>query len=206
MIAISSFRPFDKCNEQIKENQLRAFRSWLTAFDRIVYLNDREASLESCKTEFIVCEGKPKIKELSRLASTLGSWACIVNSDIVVTEKISQVEQKLNELECECAISQRYDLQTGRVIDNGLDFFAARPHIWARLSLRIPEGFTLGRIAWDSWTLGWMVANYGRKCADITPAKVCYHPRHEDRFDQNWNAPKDDKYLKTFFWPTMAVY
>ncbi len=206
MIAISSFRPFDKCNEQIKENQLRAFRSWLLPFNRIIYFGQATQELQSCKTEFVACEEKPTIKKMSRMAADVGDWVAIVNADIVVTEKIHQIEQRLNQLECECAISQRYDLDTGRVIDNGLDFFAAIPSVWSKLSVRIPEGFALGRIAWDSWVLGWMVANYGRKCADITPSKVCFHPRHEERVDQNWNAPTNDKYLKTFFWPTMAVY
>lgn len=205
MIAISSFKPFSKCTDEIAQNQVKAFKSWLTVFERIVYFGDSCDALESCKTEFVPTSGKPSIRRLAIHAHLFGTWSAIINSDIIVSEKLKEVERKLNDLHCECAISKRWCTKQGTIIDNGLDFFCAVPEVWKRLAIRIPEEFTLGRIAWDQWTLGWMVANYGRKCADVSPASICWHPPHSGREDQNWDIPTDDKYLKQFFWPTMYV-
>lgn len=207
MIAISSFKPFSKCTNEIKENQIKAFKSWLPVFDRVVYFGEPCDELYSCKTEFISTDvGKPSIKRLSECASQFGGWSSIINSDIIVTPKLKEVERKLNDLNCECAISKRWCTRQGSIVDNGLDFFCAVPEVWRKLAIRIPEEFTLGRIAWDQWTLSWLVSNYGRKCADVSPARICWHPPHSGREDQNWDIPKDDKYLKQFFWPTMTVY
>lgn len=206
MIAISSFKPFSKCTDEIAQNQVKAFKSWLPVFERIIFFGERCSELDSCKTEFVPCDSKPSIRRMAELASRFQGWVAILNSDIITNSKLREVERKLNDLHCECAISKRWCTKQGTIIDNGLDFFCAVPEVWKRLASRIPEEFTLGRIAWDQYVLGFFCKNYGRKCADLSPAKICWHPPHGGREDQNWDIPVEDKLLKTFFWPTITVY
>lgn len=205
MICISSFRPFNQCSEDIKQNQLRAFKSWLFAFEEITYFNLPEVGVQSCKTRFVPCSGKPTIRNIAQVASLARSWVAIVNADIVVTEKIIGVEHRLKEQECKCFISRRYDTKTGMILDEGLDIFGAVPEVWRAVALRVPKELTLGRILWDTWMLSYFVANYGRKCADISPAKCIFHPQHAERRDQNID-PIDDKYLKQWYWPVTAIH
>lgn len=174
-------------------------------FDQIIYFGEPEPKLQSLKTHFIPCQSKPTIRAMAKTASDYGSWTCIVNADIVVTDKFGEVERRLKQLECECALSGRYDIGTGMVLDQGLDIFCALPKVWRNVSLRIPKTFTLGRILWDTWTLSYFVKNYGRKCADFTPSKCVFHPHHGERVDQNIE-PVDDPYLKNYFWPTTTIY
>lgn len=205
MIALSSFRPFDKCSHEIAQNQIRAFKSWLPAFDRIILFGQECPQLSSIKTEFVSSSGKPSIKELAQCAQSLDGWSAIINADIVVA-KIPEVEWKLNRHQCVCAMSHRYDLKSGMMLDNGLDFFAAKPQVWSALAKKVPSEMCLGRCLWDTWTMTWMAHEYGSGFADVTGMRFIFHPAHGDRLDQNWNAPNEDFYLRNCKLPTTLLY
>jgi hypothetical protein len=207
MIAISSFRPFELCSPTIRHNQIRAFKSWMLAFERVIYLGTPCPELSGILSEFIPTEGKPSIKRICQIASSTGVWTAIINADIVVVPKLKQVELSMNHKGVECGVSERFDLDSGFKIDQGLDMFVAKPNVWSQAALRVPDDFTLGRTLWDNWMLGFMCVNFGRKCADFTPTKCVYHPKHEDRIDQNWESPsREDKYATTHYWPTTTIW
>lgn len=203
MVLISSFRPFPRCTPAIAENQIRAFRSWLTVAERIVYVGDSCEELSSCLTEFVPFRGKPPIRILARIATQFPEWSALVNADIVLSPKTRHIESVMNQTNLMCATSYRVDLQTGYRIDMGLDAFFAKQEVWSGVASRIPDGFKIGQGQWDNWLLGYFVQNYGRRCADLTPIKLLAHPRHEDRDNPNWQVPQD-KYLK-HCWPTTII-
>ncbi len=136
----------------------------------------------------------------------MGTWVCLINSDIVVPEKVKGVERRMTEQGIKCAISQRYDLESGFVIDQGLDAFFAVPEVWESAYKKIPPDFRIGFGAWDNFMLGHFVCEYGRKCADITREKLVGHPKHEDRKDPNWQGKGlDHKYIRQHFWPSTIL-
>jgi len=211
MILISSFRPFDGCPPVIWQQQEAANRSWVRLFDKIFYFNHSDPRLGSAKTAFFPCDGKPSIKTLATFAGYLADWSCIVNADIIIPQNFRRVEEALRTRPAGCAVSRRYTLpadgdQVGaRLTDLGLDFFAATPTIWKAVAEKIPESFTLGRIAWDNWMVNFFMAEFGNHCYDITPARVVFHPMHEDRTDQNWDFPKGDPYMMKNNWPFHSI-
>lgn len=215
MIIISSFRPYEGCPPAIWEQQTAANRSWVRIFDQIIYFNDAEPRMAaSNKVMFLPTTGKPSIKKIVKFASGLNDWSAIVNADIVIPSNFRRVEDALRGRPAACAISRRYTLTpdgdtTAAQLapgDNGLDFFAATPAVWKLAAEKIPDGFCLGRIVWDTWMLNFFMGEFGNHCYDVTPARVVFHPQHEDRTDQNWDFPKTDPYLtKHGFWPFHSI-
>jgi hypothetical protein len=136
----------------------------------------------------------------------MGTWTAIINSDIVVAEKIKNRPIALEKVGCKCAISRRYDLDSGFVIDYGLDFFLGDQDVWESAYRKIPQDFRIGFGAWDNWMIGHFCNEFGRKCADITSQRCIFHPAHEDRLSPNWNGPGlDHKYIKRHYWPTTVI-
>jgi|SRR5579863_251024 len=206
MVALSSFRPFDKCTDEIKNNQIKAFRTWLTAFDRIVLFGNPCFELSSCKSEFTPCDAKPSIAEISRMAATFQSWSCIVNADIIIDgQKLREVQWKLCKRRCECALSRRWDTEKKMIIDGGLDWFAATPKVWEHVAKVIPQSFCLGRIVFDTWLASFFSIEYRSKCADCSEARFVWHPSHGGRTDQNFDVPTNDPYLRNTMWPGISI-
>lgn len=206
MIAITSARPLDQCTPEIRENQLRAHRSWLTAFERMIYVGKSCDELSSILSEFVPGKDRPSIQSLCAIAAQMGTWACLINADIVISPKLKEVERRMDAQGIKCAVSQRYDLESGFVIDQGLDFFCAVPEVWESAARKIPKEFRIGFGAWDNWMLGFFVCEYGRKCADISRERCVFHPRHESRLSPNWEGKAlEHKYVRQHFWPSMIL-
>ncbi len=206
MICVSSFRPFDKCTDEIRDNQLKAFKSWLTAFDHIVLFGAPCAELGSCKTEFVECECKPSIARLATVAAAFTGWSCIVNADIIIDgPRLAEVQWKLHHKRCQCALSRRWCTKEEQVIDSGLDWFAATSVVWAEVAKAIPDSFCLGRIMFDTWLASYFSIEHRGLCADCTEARFVWHPPHTGRIDQNFEVPMSDKYLQQPYWPTIGI-
>lgn len=205
MIAISSFRPLE-LSEEYLSNQLRAKASWDTVFYRVVYFNEPCRQMATGRTTFEQDKTgtRPRIKALAEHAAGLSGWVCIINADIVVHPRLIQAEFKLTAGGAQACMSRRWqfepghNVETGRVVDLGLDFFAAVPDVWAKFAADVPEDFRLGKIVWDTWALQWFANNLGESFVDITPCKCIFHPRHGGRIDQNLDVPADP-YLQTPF-------
>lgn len=187
MIAVSSFRPCSDSHE-IASNQLRAKRSWEAVFDQIVYFGDAEPELASDKTQFISVDGDfPAIALLVAVAMYADEPACIINADIVVGPTLKNAITQQLWQGMKAFTSRRWQFEPGasldsaRVVDQGVDFFAATPEIWHQCYRVIPGGWRIGHSGWDSWMLGWMNQNVGRRFVDLTNRKLIFHPRHGDR-------------------------
>lgn len=188
MIFVSSIRPMgNDPNAEHYRNQLAAWKSWSKVASAIVYFNDPEPVLESPITRFIPSENFPRILEMAGLCMCQPEWCVILNGDIVVTERLRSVEERLKQFRAMAAASWRHEfdpaigLEPRKRVDNGLDFFAAHPIIWARVHLEANENLRLGSIQWDTWLLGF----FGFKAAglfwDITPSRCVCHPKHNGR-------------------------
>ncbi len=137
---------------------------------------------------------------------TMGTWVCILNADIQITKPMEPLQQRMDAKGVKCAITRRYDVESGFIIDWGLDWFAGTQEVWEKAYKRIPPDFTISRGRWDSWMLSFMCAEFGRKCADVTRERFCYHPKHEDRLDPNWQGKGlTDKYANVHYWPTTIL-
>lgn len=193
MIAVSSRRL--EGPSEIIDAQIKALESWRGHFPEIYFPQ--------------VIEGeKPSISYLTDFCASLPDWSCLLNADIIIGPNWSRAERALRESGAVCAISRRYeipkdgDLTKAEVVDQGLDFFAATPTIWASAAAEVPEVFRLGKILWDTWMLGFFMHISRGKCADLTPARVVFHPQHGDRRDQNVDPPIM-RYPPR--WPTLKI-
>lgn len=207
MIALSSYAPMARSPE-VARNQIAAKRSWDRQFNRIIYFNDVEISLLSPQTGFTGHGTRPNILEMAAYAATFDeSWVAIINADIVVSGSIEQFEQRLDEEAVWCGISRRLQfdpatgLRNGKLVDLGLDFFFARPSIWALVSSEIPEQFVIGKQLWDTWVLSFFLVHSGQKCVDATPCGLVWHPKHNSRGDFAMEPPPGDTYLDRVSWP-----
>lgn len=186
MIAISSHRPLADSVEYMR-TQLLAHESWEEVFSQIVYFGEPQLALDSDKTVFIVSEEYPRILDLVEFAAAQNDWCCLINADIVVAPHLPAIEQNLKRQRVMAAISQRWQFDMDdekvkpKVVDLGLDFFAASPIIWREAFLCIPPEFRIGHIRWDTWMLGFFNHRCGSGCRDLTKAQVIFHPRHGDR-------------------------
>ncbi len=213
MICVSSFRPFDGCPTAIWENQVVANRSWVRLFPQIFYFNNAEQRMRSAQTVFLPTTGKPSIRKMAGFCGALNDWSCILNADIVIAQNFRRVEDMMRSRQVGCCVSRRYTLPADgdtanaalQPTDHGLDFFAATPTVWQAVAAKIDPDYCLGRIVWDNWMLNFFMAEFGNFCFDLTPARVVFHPQHEDRADQNWNYPKDDPILKRNNWPFHSI-
>jgi hypothetical protein len=213
VILVSSFRPQADCPKKIWENQEAANRSWTRIAERIFYFNKGDPRMKSAKTAFIPTEVKPPIKKMAAFCPGLNSWSAIVNADIIIPQNFRRVEDAMNDPDraVGCVVSRRYtlpkdgDTSGARLADLGLDFFAATPTVWKAVAEKMPPEFLMGRIVWDNWIVNFFMAEFGNFCYDITPARVIFHPMHEDRTDQNWDFPKNDEILAKHNWPFHSI-
>lgn len=201
MIAISTFRPLDQ-SEEIARNQIRAKNSWNTAFDGVILFGDYDPRMASPNTFFIDSEDFPTVSLLCRTASLCDGWACILNADIVVSPKLKAVWDMAVRKGAHAFTSYRYqyepddtELINARVVDNGFDFFAATPPLWAKAAKIIPPDMRIGHNLWDSWMLGFFNVEAKKSFMDITSHRCIFHPRHEGR-KRVWDvATPTDKYV-----------
>lgn len=186
MIAVSSFRALEH-SQEIAINQIRAIVSWQQAFSRILLFGAAEPELASPITEFIPCQNFPMMRTLLLAAAMSREPACVINADIVVTPELPLVMRRAFSKGALAASSWRYQytpgqsLNNAKIVDNGLDFFAAVPGLWIKAFLRMPSGYHIGHSAWDSWLNSFFSTTCRGRFADISPARCIFHPRHGSR-------------------------
>jgi hypothetical protein len=217
---ISSFRNFVACSESYWNNQATANRSWqivvTDANDRIFYFNERETRMNSAKTVFLPHKSKPTIRSMAGFAAGLGDWSALVNADIILTRNFRRVENELMKRQAVCAVSRRFtlirttgpiidDYSNARITDNGIDFFAATPRVWKQVADNIPLEFLFGKVMWSTWLVNYFMLNWGNFCYDLTDSKICLHPLHEDRTDQEWEWNKKDPVLNKNGFPFHSI-
>jgi hypothetical protein len=188
MIAVTSMRPPPDCAPEILLNQSLAMQSWAPVFNSVTNFGGSEP---------------PLIVDMMKKAAEYADWSCLINADIVVAPKFRQVETLLVASNAKCAFSLRY--QNGKVTDMGLDIFCAVSEVWHRAAREVPKQFRLGHILWDTWTLQFFAANYGKDCFDFTPSKVIFHTPHGNRKDQSTTKPEQDPYIDKFIWPSKTI-
>lgn len=168
----------------------------------MIYVGEYSCELHSILSEFVPGKDRPSIQSLCAIAAQMGTWTALINADIVVPPKLKEVERRMTSQGIKCAVSQRYDLESGFVIDQGLDFFCAIPEAWKRIHQIIPPDFRIGFGQWDLFLLNAFVAEFGRKCADISRERICFHPKHGERKNPNWEGKGlDHKYSRFHYWP-----
>lgn len=200
MIAVASFKPLDLSTE-VALNQIRAKKSWTMVFDAIIYFGKRDTRLDCPKTSFIPYDDFPTIALMALTASMTSDWACLLNSDIVVSPMLPGVWRQAVQQGAKAITSYRweysqddFELMNAKVVDNGFDFFCATPDLWRRVSQEVPASYRIGHNAFDSWLLGFFNSVLKRKFFDITAKRCVFHPKHGDR-QQKWPvAPEGTKY------------
>lgn len=210
MTVISSFRPLGE-HPEYDHNQMVAKASWEGVFDRIIYVNQPEPKLASPKTEFVpTTETHPFIQTMAQVASAQPGWSAIVNADIVIGPSLKAAEHSLRLHGAKAAMSRRYEFNPAvgmgeaKVVDLGLDFFAAVPGTWRQAAEVIPPAFRIGHQQWDTWMLGFINAACGRFCFDLTSYRCVFHPKHEGRRFVHPVAElinQHDKYFSHASWP-----
>ena len=186
MILVTSHRPLKDCSPEILRNQLRARESWEGNFTKIVFFGKYEAALSGPQVFFLDCEGFPHIQDMMAMCATAGDWCAIVNADIVVGRGMPIIKKELLAKNAQCAMSRRFEFEgeaidDARMLDNGLDFFAATPSVWGLAATLVPKQYRIGHILWDTWTIGFLASHYYNWFWDITECRVIFHPKHEDR-------------------------
>jgi len=188
VIAVSSIRNFTDANHEYARNQIAAHQSWARVFAAIVYFNDAaQAELQDEHTAFIPSEPFPQIFKLAEFCMCQPEWCAILNADIIVTHLLPHIEKKLDKHRAKMATSWRHQfdpvigLEPCERVDNGLDFFAASPDVWAKVYLDCPPELRLGAIQWDSWLLSYFNSKAKRDFYDITHFKCILHPLHGHR-------------------------
>lgn len=202
MIAISSYRPFED-SPVIAAHQTDAKATWNAVFTKIIYFGAKHPALWSPETEFIPCEGKPRICSMAAVAACYPGWSCIINADIVVASKARLLEHQLIANRADCCFSFRIPIGGKFKVDYGIDFFTATQAVWNRVASVIPEKFTIGAILWDTWLCSWFMKNYPYSCFDVSPAKLFWHPIHGERNDQSMEIT--DPYLRNMRWTARAL-
>jgi hypothetical protein len=187
VIAISSCRQLS-VSDEVARNQVRANRSWQSAFEAILYFADPDPRLASPKVKFIRGENYPPIKRLIMAAALQDDVACLINADIVVSEGLKPIVSAMTRDGALALTSRRYEFEpdkenydTAVVADHGVDFFAAIPQVWQKCWKEIPNEFRIGHGGWDSWMLGWLNLNCKRRFYDISQYRCIFHPRHASR-------------------------
>lgn len=187
MIIVTSHRPYKDCTWEIRRNQLRARESWEGQASGIIYFGPEEIAFAGKNVLFIEREEQfPQIEHLMKLAGTLAEPVAIVNADIVLGQGVAEIEKELMQRGALCAMSRRFefegeDVESGRMIDNGLDFFWATPSVWKLAAKLVPKNYRIGHCLWDTWTLGFMCTHYYAWLWDITECRVVFHPKHQWR-------------------------
>lgn len=198
MTCVSSLRPLND-NAEVAHNQLRAYRSWLDVFDKIVYVGAREPQMD--RATFVESPDFPRIKTVALVAALAGEPACIVNADIVLAPHIKNTLQNVMARNGEAAVSRRHEFtgehwENGALVqgDWGIDFFFALPRIWWQLARVMPERYRIGHNSWDTYVMSFFNTVAGRTTWDITRSHCVFHPRHNERKRVYSFQPVDDIY------------
>lgn len=208
MIAVSSFRAFDKDpTGEYRTNQLFANQSWQRNFTKIVYFNAFEPELNSAKTIFIPSPEYPQILSLIEFCAMQNEWCAILNADIVLGAGFPLVEAKLKARKATCASSWRYNfdpaigISSGVHDDNGLDFFAAVPSVWQQAYELCDDRLVIGSTFWDCWMLSLFSTFHLSNFWNLTKSRVIFHPRHGSRI----HGPRfvHDS-VQIYGWPVMT--
>ncbi len=145
-------------------------------------------------------------------ASLSAGNACILNADIVVSDRLPMAINAVVMKKGQCAISRRWQFDgddTSKAAlqpnDFGIDFFWAKPEIWRGAAKTIPAHYRIGHNSFDTWLLGYFNTVSPRGSYDITPRKVILHPRHEDRIRIHPISPIDDIYTLNCGWPALRI-
>lgn len=168
-------------------NQKRAWQSWHMVMSAIVYFNDPQPELESPITRFIPSEPYPRILDLVEFCMNQEDWCCIINADIVITERFRAVEKKLKSRNLYCSSSWRHEFDPAvgidpcSRVDNGLDYFGASPKFWEEVYQDVPDTLRLGSQQWDSWMLAYFGQRGASGFAHISDSKCVRHPKHGSR-------------------------
>ena len=213
MIAVSSFKPM-VLNDEVSRNQIKAAETWWDSFDYIIYLGDYDDRLAADNVSFYPCSGKPTIRELCEVCAQQPCWTCIVNSDIQIGDGFRRIQPALEARRAHAAVSWRLMFNpdreappTGTMVDWGCDWFAARQDVWEKAAAEVPEDFRIGRILWDTWMLGFFASYVWDWLYDITPARMIYHPEHQNRDSTFDPSPElhSNKYVKAARWPLKQI-
>lgn len=194
MIAISSFRPLAD-SPSIALNQIRAKHSWNHVFDGIIYFNAPEKRLYSSRTRFFEEGGEwPHMSTLVAAAAMCGEMACIVNADIVLNPQLRELQFRpeqwggMKKRPGLAYTSRRYqydpakfDLNSAKVVDGGVDIFLAYPSVWKLCLTCIPEQLRIGHGGWDQWMLEFLHYACGKDFHDFTNQRLVFHPKHQER-------------------------
>lgn len=175
---ISSAKP--EGNPESDLNQGIALATWLGSADCIYYLSKAQDGLRHPKVTFIEVGEYPEIFKLAHLASKCEGWVAILNADVLVMP-LAKVVDQLERKRMKAATSYRWQGDPPAVIDPGLDFFMALPEVWADFAEKVPHDLRIGAQLWDTWALSYFATFQTEFYADITPAKVVFHPSHGGR-------------------------
>lgn len=133
-------------------------------------------------------------------------WSAILNADIVIGPRWPHVEATLEAKKAKCASSWRFNFDPDKGIasgvhnDNGIDFFAAVPEVWAHAYNICQEELRLGSGYWDGWMLSVFGTFFASGFWNLTPSKVINHPIHSGRIHgPNFDITK----IKIYQWPVM---
>lgn len=168
-------------------NQLAAHKSWKRVSERIIYLNAPHPEFIGEKTEFVETTDWPAIQHIALELSLWMDWGAFVNADIILAPHLPEVVKELTRRMAWAAFSYRYefdpsgDIHKAKVMDNGLDFFLAKPHVWNHVQKAIPPHFRIGHQFFDTWLFGYFKRMCGSRCFDITPSRCVFHPKHGGR-------------------------
>ncbi len=187
LVAISSFRALDEC-EEVAANQIRAKKSWDKVFDRIVLFGAFDKRLATPVTDFVPCEDFPHISLLLWMASKQIEPTCILNADIVVAPNLKELVGRAWAKGALAMTSRRleFDPKTedyfrALVVDLGADFFCAKQEVWKQAHHEIPKVFRIGHNRWDNWMLNFLWHHCQRRFVDISTLGPIFHPKHGSR-------------------------
>lgn len=214
MIAVSSPRPHAG-SPMYAKHQRAALESWLKVFDAVFYYGNEEPELTDSNVRWVPLksgETHPKIGDMMEFLGANSQWGCIINADIIVTEKLTAVVAQMERKSIHAAVSKRWnfdadDRSTAKVTDKGLDIFIARPYLWRSLAKMIHSGYRIGHCEWDTWVLGMLMRLTHRKMGDFTQSKCVFHPVHEGQLRPlNPEVPKmDDEIYLYAKMPTVKI-
>lgn len=186
MIALSSLKPIGTHDES-DTNQFNAWESWQKSFSACVYFNEPQRVLQSSNTLYVPSSDFPHLWQFVEWAAYQSDWCCIINSDILIGHNWQQALNKIRIKKSKCFTSWRYEfnsalgLANARVVDCGIDIFAACPDVWKAVLAHIPENLRIGCQQWDSWMLGAFGELAGKSFVGISNHRCIFHPKHGNR-------------------------
>lgn len=203
MIAISSHKPHAG-NPGYRDNQVRALRSWVRFFSRIIYLGAYEPELKAPCSEFYPSEDFPRIKDIALKASVLpASYVTLINADIYLDTPFKEVISAMHQSSKSAGLSRRFmwdtsgPVELAQIEDFGLDIFIAKPVVWQRVAKEVPEELRIGHIRWDTWMYGFLRTIYKGGLADFSHFKCVFHPRHSgEPAPYNSDMDVNDRYTR----------